>query len=118
MKQAEGLSEPVARQEMKFEQATIAVEDEKGYAELLARVEAAFDPRDVEVFLSRVGRSKLRIRDFDGVLQRELLGKGAEGLYQALPVSDRALTREHYLQKVEAVLPELRQRYFKVYVSY
>ncbi len=114
----EGLSEPVARQEMKFEQATIAVEDEKGYAELFARVETAFDPRDVEVFLSRVGRSKLRIRDFEGVLQRELLGKGAEGLYLALPVSDRALTRERYLQKVEAVLPELRQRYFKVYVSY
>jgi hypothetical protein len=103
---------------MRFEQAAIAVEDEQGYAQLHARIDAAFDSRQVEVFLSRVGRSKLRIRDFEGALQRGLLGKEAAELYRALPVSDQALTRERYLQQVEAVPPELRQRYFKVYVSY
>ena len=41
--------------EMKFEQAAIAVQDEQGYAELHALIDAAFDARDVEVFLSRVG---------------------------------------------------------------
>jgi hypothetical protein len=40
------------------------------------------------------------------------------GLYAALPVSDKALTRERYLQLVEAVPLELRQKYFKVYASY
>jgi hypothetical protein len=64
---------------MKFEQAAIAVQDEQGYAELHARIDAAFDARDVEVFLSRVGRSKLRIRDFEGALQRGLMGKEAAG---------------------------------------
>jgi hypothetical protein len=103
---------------MKFEQAAIAVQDEKGYAQLHASIDAAFDPRDVEVFLNRLGRSKLRIRDFEGALHRGLMGKEAEGLYQALPVSDQALTRERYLQKVEAVPFELRQRYLKIYAYY
>jgi len=103
---------------MKFEQAAIAVQDQKAYAELQARIDAAFDVHDVEVFLNRVGKSKLRIRDFEGVLTRELLGKDAAGIFQALPVSDQALTREHYLQKVEAVPLELRQRYLKVYAYY
>ena len=103
---------------MKFEQAAIAVQDEQGYAQLQARINAAFDSRDVEVFLSRMGRSKLRIRDFEGALQRGLIGKEAAELYRALPVSDQALTRERYLRLVEAVSPELRQRYLKVYAYY
>jgi hypothetical protein len=103
---------------MKFEQAAIAVQDQQGYAELQARIDAAFDARDVEVFLNRVGKSKLRIRDFAGILTRGLLGKESAGVYQALPVSDQALTRERYLQKVEAVPVELRQRYLKVYAYY
>ena len=103
---------------MKFEQAAIAVRDEKGFAQLHARIDAAFDDRDVEVFLSRMGKSKLRIRDFEGALQRGLMGKEAAELYRALPVSDQALTRERYLQQVEAVPPELRQRYLKVYAYY
>ncbi|MGO9318532.1 MAG: hypothetical protein ACLPXT_06125 [Terracidiphilus sp.] len=103
---------------MKFEQAAIAVQDERGYAELQASIGAAFDARDVEVFLSRMGRSKLRIRDFEGALRRGLMGKQAAELYRALPVSDQALIRERYLQLVEAVTPELRQRYLKVYAYY
>jgi len=103
---------------MKFEQAAIAVQNQQGYAELHTRIDAAFDARDVEVFLSGVGRSKLRIRDFEGVLKRGLMGKDAAGIYQGLPVSDQALTRERYLQKVEAVPLELRQRYLKVYAYY
>jgi hypothetical protein len=103
---------------MKFKQAAIAVQNEQGYTELQARIDAAFDARDVEIFLSRLGRSKLRIRNFEGALQRGLMGKEAAELYQALPVSDQALTRERYLQLVEAVQPELRQRYLKVYAYY
>ncbi len=77
-------------------------EDEKGYAQLHALIDAAFDSRDVEVLLNRVLRYKLRIRDFEGVLERGLLGKEAIALYKALPVSDQGLTRERYLRLVEA----------------
>jgi hypothetical protein len=101
-----------------FEQAAIAVTDERGYAQLHALIDAAFDERDVEVLLTRVSRSKLRIRDYAGVLKRGYLGKDAVKLYEALPVSDQGLTRERYLRLVEAVPLELRQRYFRVYAYY
>jgi hypothetical protein len=101
-----------------FEQATIAVQDEKSYAELYRLINAAFDPRDVDVFLDRVMRSKLRVRDFESVLKRGLLGREAVGLFAALPASDQGLTRELYLRLVEAVSQELRERYFKAYAYY
>ena len=101
-----------------FEQAAIAVTDEQGYAQLHALIDAAFDSRDVEVFLDRVARMRLRVRDFESVLKRGLLGKEAIAFYEALPVSDQGLTRERYLRLVERVPLELRQRYFKVYAYY
>jgi len=101
-----------------FEQAAIAVRDEQGYAQLHALIDAAFDARDVEVFLNRVLKSKLRIRDYEGVLKRGLLGKEAVGLYEALPVSDQGLTRERYLRLVEAVALDLREKYLRIYAYY
>jgi hypothetical protein len=101
-----------------FEQAGIAVQDEQVYTKLHAMIDAAFDSRDVEVFLTRVAKSKLRIRDYETVLRRGFLGKDAVALYQALPVSDQGLTRERYLRLVEAVPLELRQRYFRIYAYY
>ena len=101
-----------------FEQAEIAVKDERGYAQLHALIDAAFDAADVEVFLDRARRAGLRIRDFESALKHGLLGKTAEALYGALPVSDQGLTRERYLRLVEAVPLELRQRYFRVYAYY
>jgi hypothetical protein len=101
-----------------FEQAGIAVRDEQGYQKLHTLIDAAFDARDVEVFLNSVSRKKLRVRDYEGILKRGLLGKDAVALYGALPVSDQGLTRERYLRLVEAVPLELRQRYLKVYAYY
>ena len=101
-----------------FEQATIAVRDEQGYARLHALIDAAFDPRDIEVFLNKVAKARLRVRDYEGILMRGLLGKDAIGLYEALPVSDQGLTRERFLRLVEAVTLDLRQRYLKVYAYY
>jgi len=101
-----------------FEQAAIEVRDEKGYQELHRLIDAAFDARDVDVFLSRVSRAHLRVRDFEAVLNRGLLSKEAIGLYAALPVSDQGLTRERYLRLVEAVSQELRERYFRIYAYY
>ncbi|MFP5211508.1 MAG: hypothetical protein ACLGRW_19675 [Acidobacteriota bacterium] len=103
---------------MKFEQTAIAVQDEQGYAQLHAQIDAAFNTSNVEVLLNRATRSRLRIRDFESVLQRGLLGKEAIALYKALPVSDQALTRERYLRVVEKVPVELRQRYFRAYAYY
>jgi len=101
-----------------FEQTAIAVRDEQGYQKLHALIDAAFDAGDVEIFLNRVRKSRLRIRDYESVLSRGLLSKDAIGLYKALPVSDQGLTRERYLRLVEKVPEDLRQRYFKAYAYY
>jgi hypothetical protein len=101
-----------------FEQAAISVQDEKTYAALHSQIDARFAASDVEPFLDRVKRAKLRIRDFEGVLDRGLLGKEAIGLYKGLSVSDQGLTRERYLRLVEKVPVELRQRYLKAYAYY
>ena len=101
-----------------FEQAAIAVQDEKTYGKFHALLDAAFDARDVDVLLSRVAKSKFSIRNFEEVLKRGWLGKDAVALYKALPVSDQGLTRERYLRLVEKVPGELRQRYFKAYAYY
>ena len=101
-----------------FEQAAIAVRDEKGFAQLHAMIDAAFNAREVDVFLDRVTGARLRVRDFETVLKRGLLGKEAVELYAALPVSDQGLTRERYLRLVEKVPLELRQRYLRVYAYY
>jgi hypothetical protein len=101
-----------------FEQAGIAVQDEQGYAKLHALIDAAFDPRNVEVLLNRVTRARLRVRNYEEVLKRGFLGREAQAHYNALPVSDQGLTRERYLRLVEEVQPELRQRYLKAYAYY
>jgi hypothetical protein len=101
-----------------FNQVAIAVQDEQGFQKLHAMIDAAFDLRDVEVLLARVRRARLRIRDYEAVLTRGLLGKEAPALYSALPTSDQALTRERYLRLVEKVPQDLRQRYLKVYAYY
>ena len=101
-----------------FEQAAISVQDEKTYAALHTQIDAAFKSSDVEVFLNRVIRQKLRIRDFESVLNRGLLGKEAIALYKGLPVSDQGLTRERYLRLVEKVPEDLRQKYLKAYAYY
>ena len=101
-----------------FEQAEIAVQNEQGYTRLHALIDAVFDAGDVEVFLNRVTKARLRIRDYESVLKRGLLGKEAVVLYKALPVSDQGLTRERYLRLVEKVPLELRQRYYRVYAYY
>jgi hypothetical protein len=101
-----------------FEQAAIAVQDQKGFTQLHAMLDAVFAPSDVEVLLNRVVKAKLPIRDFETVIRRGYLGKDALGVYQSLPVSDQALTRERYLKLVEKVPDGLRQRYFKAYAYY
>jgi len=65
-----------------------------------------------------VQRSKLRVRDFEGLLERGLLGATAAEAYRFLGDSDRGQARELYLSLVEKVAPELRTRFLKVYAYY
>ena len=101
-----------------FEQATLPVQDEKTFAEVIEALDQAFSTRKVEDFLHRVKRSGLRARDFEGVLDKGLLGKETPARYAALGNGDQGQVREKYLRLVEQVAPELRARFLKVYAYY
>src|SRR5277367_4584121 len=101
-----------------FEQATLPVQDEKIFAEVIEALGNAFSTRNVEDFLHRVKRAGLRARDFEGVLGKGLLGKDVPAQYAALGNGDRGQIREKYLWLVEQVAPELRARFLKVYAYY
>ena len=53
-----------------FEQVAIAVQNEEGFKKLHVMIDAAFDSSLVEVFLDRVKRAKLRVRDYETILGR------------------------------------------------
>jgi len=101
-----------------FEQATFAVQNEQGFQLLASRIDAALGPNRADLFLASVASKKLRVRQFELVLDKGLLGKDAPELYKALPMSDQALIREKYLALLEKVPVELRQRFLKVYAYY
>ena len=113
---------------MTFEQAVIKVEKEAQFAELKAAIERAFAPGTVEKLLKRLGNRGVRIRNFDGVLDQQVIeyvdgslkksGKTAKGLYQELTVTDQAQMREFYLSKLERVDESLRHKFKKLYQYY
>jgi len=101
-----------------FLQAVLPLNDEAHFAVVKASLEPLFASGNVAGYLKRVKRSKLRVRDFEGLLQRGLLGAATAEAYRALGDSDRGQARELYLSLVEQVAPELRTRFLKVYAYY
>jgi hypothetical protein len=101
-----------------FEQAVLAVQDEKTFKEVYSALEAAFSRHKVEGFLSGVQKNKLRARQFEGILASGLLGAETPTKYAALRDSDRGQVREQYLRMVEQVDPAIRAKFLKVYAYY
>jgi hypothetical protein len=101
-----------------FEQAVLAIQDEKTFAEVNKALDAAFAPKQVERFLKNVQKHKLRARQFEQVLAGGLLGAEAQAKYAALGNSDRGQIREQYLRLVEKVDPALRAKFLKLYAYY
>jgi len=109
---------------MAFEQAAIRVEKEREFAGLQGAIDQAFSPEKVERFLKQLDRKRLRIRDFESLIARQVLDGFADcdvnsqRLYQSLAMSDQALIREFYLSKLEGVDVALRHRFKKLYQYY
>jgi len=101
-----------------FEQAAFPVQNEQGFQQLSSRIEAAFAPNRADLFLAQVAGKKLRVRQFEEILAKGLLGKDAPALYESLPMSDQSLVREKYLARLEKVPGDLRQRFLKLYAYY
>ena len=101
-----------------YEQAVLAVADPEPFGAVKTAIEASFSSSKVAAFLKSVGRSGIRIRDFQAVLSKGLLGSPAIGEYGKLGNSDQDQIREFYLASLERVAPELRQKFFKLYAYY
>jgi hypothetical protein len=101
-----------------FVQTVLPIADEAHFATVKASLEPLFAAGKVAGYLKQVQRAKLRVRDFEGLLTRGLLGTGTAEAYRALGDSDRGQARELYLSLVEQVPLELRTRFLKIYAYY
>ena len=100
------------------EQAQIPVADPQAFGKIKAAIQDAFSPAKVKKFLQSVERAGLRIRDYDLVLRKGLLGSTTIADYDRLSPSDQGQIREFYLASLEKVAPELRKDFFKLYAYY
>ena len=100
------------------EQAVIPVADPEAFGAVRFAIETAFSPSKVEDFLKSVQRAGLRIRGFELVVRKGLLGASASGEYSRLGNSDQGQIREFYLASLEKVAPALRAKFSKLYAYY
>jgi hypothetical protein len=106
-----------------FVQPVVKIDREKEFEELKGLVSRALAPEEMERFLKQLEKNAVKVRQFEAVLLRGALDKGqsarnAQGLYQALTVSDQAQMREFYLSKIEEIDPQLRHKFRKLYQYY
>jgi hypothetical protein len=100
------------------EQGTIPVTDPQRFDAVQSAIETAFSAAKVQDFLKSIERAGLRIRDFELVLGKGILGAPTASEYSRLGNGDQGLIREFYLASLEKVAPELRTKFFKLYAYY
>ena len=107
-------NEPIAN----FEKPVLPIVQLDGFRTVRGAIEGAFSSGRVADFLKSLGRGSLRIRDFEAILHRDLLGSSIRATYVQLGDGDQGQLREFYLAILEQVSPELRQKFFKLYAYY
>ena len=75
-------------------QPALPVIDPQAFSAVRAAIESAFSSARVEPFLSSLGRAKLRIRNFESVIGKGLLGTPTLAEYQRLSNNDQGQIRE------------------------
>ena len=101
-----------------YERPAVVIGDATTFAAVKGAIEGKFAASNVEGFLKSLGRSNLRIREFEAVAKAGKLGPETGAQYAKLPVGDQALVRELYLASLEQVEITLRDKYFKLYAYY
>ena len=101
-----------------YQQAAIPIAEPADFGTVREAIATSFSPSRVADFLRSLERERLRIRDFEAVLGRGLLGTGAAEAYGRLGNADQGQIRELYLALLEHVAPDLRSRFFKLYAYY
>jgi len=100
------------------EQAVLHVADPEPFGVVKRAIESSFSSGHVATFLKTLDRSGVRVRDFQSVLVKGLLGKATAAEYDRLGNSDQGQIREFYLASLERVAPELRRKFFRLYAYY
>jgi hypothetical protein len=113
---------------MPYEQAQIPVQKGEAFEQLRLALERIFSSAALEKLYRRLESKGIAAREFEKIVALGLLekvdatlagsGKSADEIYGSLPVSDQALMREFYLERLEKVDAELRLKYRKVYGYY
>ena len=101
-----------------FDQPVLAIGDPQSFGAVRAAIEGSFASGRVAEFLKSLARASMRIRDFESVLSKGLLGSATTAEYTKLGSADQGQIRELYLASLERVPAELRQRFFKLYAYY
>ena len=100
------------------EQPILPIADPVAFGAVKTAIETSFSSGNVREFLRSLERKSARIREFEGVLSKGLLGPKTEAEYKQLPDGDQGQIREFYLASLEKVAPELRQQFFRLYAYY
>jgi hypothetical protein len=101
-----------------FEKPVLEVEDSASYDVVRSAIQSVLSSHAAGKFLKQLESQRLRVRDFETVLGKGLLGQEAVAAYARLSDLDRGQIRELYLESVEHVAPELRAKYLKTYAYY
>ena len=101
-----------------YERPAMNIVDATTFGEVKQAIASAFAPANVDKFLKSVERAGVRIREFETVLQGDLLGKETAVQYAKLSNGDQGQIREFYLASVEKVEVTLRDKHFKIYAYY
>ena len=101
-----------------FDQPVLPIADPAGFGAVRSAIETAFSSGRVADFLKSLERQGLRIRHFEDVLAKGLLGKSTPAEYGQLENGDQGQIREFYLGSLERVAPDLRQKFFRLYAYY
>ena len=108
------MAEPIGN----FDQPVLPIVDPQSFGVVQSSIERCFSSIGVAAFLEALARGKMRVREFESVLGKGLLGSAATQEYAKLGNGDRGQIREYYLASLERVPAELRQRFFKLYAYY
>ena len=101
-----------------YQQPVLTISDPQTFGVVRSAIESSFSSSKVADFLKSLERSKLRIRDFETVLGKGILGEATTAEYSGLSNGDQGQIRELYLASLEQVAPELREKFFRLYAYY
>jgi hypothetical protein len=113
---------------MAFQQAPMQIQKVEEFDQLKSVIDRIFSQGALEKFYRKLQSRDVRVREFEKVLELRVFeeldsglprsGNSAKQFYSALPVSDQALIREFYLERIEQVDPKIREKFQKIYRYY